>query len=95
MLKLSAGIGEKFPGKKIVIVGDLVADQFLRGTIARVSREAPVFILRQRNRNVAGAEANAASRCALEERGSGGASGRSERKRASRKASRSKVNAIL
>jgi rfaE bifunctional protein kinase chain/domain len=33
-------------GKKVVIAGDLVADQFLSGTIARVSREAPVFILR-------------------------------------------------
>ena len=35
-----------FSGKRIVIAGDLVADQFLSGTIARVSREAPVFILR-------------------------------------------------
>ena len=43
---LSAKIRKSFPEKRIVIVGDLVADQFLHGTIARVSREAPVFILR-------------------------------------------------
>lgn len=35
-----------FKDKRVVIVGDLVADQFLHGTISRVSREAPVFILR-------------------------------------------------
>ena len=29
-----------------MIVGDVVADQFLNGTISRVSREAPVFIVR-------------------------------------------------
>ena len=39
-------IENHFSRKRIVIVGDSVADQFLRGTIARVSREAPVFILR-------------------------------------------------
>lgn len=35
-----------FASRRVAIVGDLVADQFLNGTIARVSREAPVFILR-------------------------------------------------
>lgn len=29
-----------------MVVGDIVADRFLSGTISRVSREAPVFILR-------------------------------------------------
>jgi rfaE bifunctional protein kinase chain/domain len=58
-------ISQKFPAKKIVIVGDLVADQFLRGTIARVSREAPVFILRHdETETLAGAAANAASNVA-------------------------------
>jgi rfaE bifunctional protein kinase chain/domain len=57
----SGTIGENFIGKKIVIVGDLVADQFLRGTIARVSREAPVFILRHdETKTLAGGAANAA-----------------------------------
>lgn len=61
MLNLSSEIGTKFPDKKIVILGDLVADQFLRGTIARVSREAPVFILRHdETETLAGAAANAA-----------------------------------
>ncbi len=50
-----------FPGKQVVIIGDLVADQFLNGTISRVSREAPVFILRHDITNtVPGAAANAA-----------------------------------
>ena len=52
---------ESFRNKKIAIIGDLVADQFLEGTISRVSREAPVFILRHdETRTLAGAAANAA-----------------------------------
>ena len=35
-----------FAGKRVAVIGDLVADQFLNGKISRVSREAPVFILR-------------------------------------------------
>lgn len=62
MPTLSVTISEKFPLKKIVIVGDLVADQFLHGTIARVSREAPVFILRHdETETSAGGAANAAT----------------------------------
>ncbi len=50
-----------FTGKRIVIAGDLVADQFLHGTISRVSREAPVFILRHDQTDTrAGAAGNAA-----------------------------------
>ncbi len=61
MEPLSEQIVAVFPGKKILILGDLVADQFLRGTIARVSREAPVFILRHDETETrAGAAANAA-----------------------------------
>ena len=61
MTNLSDTIREKFPLKKIVIVGDLVADQFLYGTIARVSREAPVFILRHNETETSpGGAANAA-----------------------------------
>lgn len=52
---------EFFGGKRIVIVGDLVADQFVSGTISRVSREAPVFILRHdETETKAGGAANAA-----------------------------------
>jgi D-glycero-beta-D-manno-heptose-7-phosphate kinase len=43
---ISSMVREQFAGKRILVVGDAVADQFLNGTIARVSREAPVFILR-------------------------------------------------
>lgn len=58
-------IKEVFPQKTIVIVGDLVADQFLNGTISRVSREAPVFILRHDSTaTLPGAAANAAANIA-------------------------------
>ncbi len=61
MIEISDIIRNQFPNKKIVIVGDLVADQFLRGTISRVSREAPVFILRHdETETLAGGAANAA-----------------------------------
>ncbi len=61
MANLSEIIQKKFAGKKIIVVGDLVADQFLRGTINRVSREAPVFILRHdETETLAGGAANAA-----------------------------------
>lgn len=61
MSDLENAVKEKFPRQKIVVVGDLVADQFLRGTIARVSREAPVFILRHdETETVPGGAANAA-----------------------------------
>ena len=61
MTDLNKTIMELFRQKTIVIIGDLVADQFLNGTISRVSREAPVFILRHDTTNtLPGAAANAA-----------------------------------
>lgn len=61
MINVAEIIRNNFPQKKIVIVGDLVADQFLHGTINRVSREAPVFILRHdETETLAGGAANAA-----------------------------------
>ncbi len=61
MSELIDKISEHFAKKRIVIIGDLVADQFLHGTIARVSREAPVFILRHdETETLAGSAANAA-----------------------------------
>jgi rfaE bifunctional protein kinase chain/domain len=51
----------RFPQKKIVVVGDIVADQFLYGAISRVSREAPVLILRyEQTQTVPGGAANCA-----------------------------------
>ena len=41
-----AGIVGGFSRKRIVVIGDAIADQFIYGEISRVSREAPVFILR-------------------------------------------------
>lgn len=65
MLEIEQKIREVFARKKVVIVGDLVADQYLSGTIDRVSREAPVFILRHdQTVTVAGAAANAAANVA-------------------------------
>ncbi|MFN6962746.1 MAG: bifunctional heptose 7-phosphate kinase/heptose 1-phosphate adenyltransferase [Pyrinomonadaceae bacterium] len=37
---------DRLRGRRIAVIGDVVADQFLNGTISRISREAPVFILR-------------------------------------------------
>jgi rfaE bifunctional protein kinase chain/domain len=37
---------KRFARQRIVIVGDSIADKFVHGSISRVSREAPVFILR-------------------------------------------------
>jgi rfaE bifunctional protein kinase chain/domain len=38
---------EKMKGKLVVVYGDIVADRFVYGTPKRISREAPVLILRQ------------------------------------------------
>jgi D-glycero-beta-D-manno-heptose-7-phosphate kinase len=54
-------IVRRFPQGKVVVVGDLVADQFLYGEISRVSREAPVLILRyERTETTPGGAANCA-----------------------------------
>jgi rfaE bifunctional protein kinase chain/domain len=51
----------EFTGKRIVVVGDLIADEYLYGKPARISREAPVLILRFTDREVRlGGAANAA-----------------------------------
>ncbi|HLW51956.1 MAG TPA: PfkB family carbohydrate kinase [Candidatus Angelobacter sp.] len=43
---------EEFPNLTITVLGDLIADEFIYGEISRVSREAPVLILRHRERTV-------------------------------------------
>lgn len=61
MSKLREVVTKGFRGRRVVILGDLVADQFLMGTIARVSREAPVFILdHEKTETHAGGAGNAA-----------------------------------
>lgn len=52
---------DKFAQQRLIVVGDLLADQFLYGEIARVSREAPVFILRhEHTETLPGGAANCA-----------------------------------
>ena len=56
---------EQFSGKTVAVLGDFVADEFQFGEISRVSREAPVLILRHREtRLVPGGGANAANNLA-------------------------------
>src|ERR1700686_1447468 len=52
---------EAFPNVTVTVLGDLEADEFVFGEISRVSREAPVLILKHRERTVLpGGAANAA-----------------------------------
>jgi len=52
---------KRFAEQRIVILGDAIADKFLHGSISRVSREAPVFILRhQHTETLPGGAANCA-----------------------------------
>src|SRR5438477_9966650 len=56
---------EQFTSKTVVLLGDFVADEFQYGEISRVSREAPVLILRHRETLlVPGGGANAANNLA-------------------------------
>src|ERR1700757_1790555 len=49
-----------FPKATVPVLADLVADEFVFGEISRVSREAPVLILKHRDRKVVpGGGANA------------------------------------
>lgn len=51
-----------FPRQTITVIGDFVVDQYVTGEISRVSREAPVLILRhQKTEIVPGGGANAAN----------------------------------
>jgi len=45
-------IVEAFPRVTITVLADLVADEFVFGEISRVSREAPVLILKHRDRKI-------------------------------------------
>lgn len=60
--KALADIVREFSQRKILVVGDAIADQFVYGEISRVSREAPVFILRHEHTETApGGAANCAA----------------------------------
>jgi D-glycero-beta-D-manno-heptose-7-phosphate kinase len=61
-LKAMGGAIDSFAGRHVVVVGDLILDEYLFGKPARISREAPVLILRFSERQVfLGGAANAAN----------------------------------
>src|SRR5580765_8871538 len=37
---------DNFGGRRVLVIGDLIADEFIYGEVHRVSREAPVLILK-------------------------------------------------
>src|SRR5882672_491221 len=54
-----------FSSRRVLIVGDLIADEFIYGEVSRVSREAPVLILKYDTTEiVAGGAGNAANNVA-------------------------------
>ena len=54
-----------FSSRRLLVVGDLIADEFIYGEVARVSREAPVLILKyDATEMVAGGAGNAANNVA-------------------------------
>lgn len=60
-MKRLVEIVRSFANRRIVVTGDAIADQFVYGNISRVSREAPVFILRhEQTTTVPGGAANCA-----------------------------------
>src|SRR5919108_5828475 len=59
------GLVDNFANRRVLVVGDLIADEFIYGDVARVSREAPVLILRyDATEIVAGGAGNAANNVA-------------------------------
>jgi rfaE bifunctional protein kinase chain/domain len=61
LLALTEAIG----GRRVAVVGDIVADEFVYGRVARVSREAPVLILEYDSTEIVpGAGGNAANNVA-------------------------------
>ena len=58
-------LAERFDGRRIVVVGDIIADEYMYGKLSRLSREAPVPILSYDGTMVVpGGAANAASNVA-------------------------------
>ncbi len=56
---------DSFGGRRVLVVGDLIADEFIYGEVHRVSREAPVLILKyDATEIVAGGAGNAANNVA-------------------------------
>src|SRR5262252_3046731 len=54
-----------FSSRRVLVVGDLIADEFIYGEVSRVSREAPVLILKyDATEMVGGGAGNAANNVA-------------------------------
>jgi D-glycero-beta-D-manno-heptose-7-phosphate kinase len=59
------GLVDGLSSRRVLVVGDLIADEFIYGEVARVSREAPVLILKYNaTEMVAGGAGNAANNVA-------------------------------
>jgi rfaE bifunctional protein kinase chain/domain len=59
------GLIDRFTSRRILVIGDLIADEFIYGEVARISREAPVLILKyDTTQVVAGGAGNAANNVA-------------------------------
>lgn len=57
---------DKFKGKRILIIGDMIADVYLEGDISRISREAPVLVLIEKDeKTVPGGAANVVNNVAM------------------------------
>lgn len=62
---MSSALLKRFPNVKVLVVGDLLADHYVFGQTERVSREAPVLIVRHEREDVKlGGGANAAANAA-------------------------------
>jgi len=58
-------IVDGFSSRRVLVIGDLIADEFIYGEVSRVSREAPVLILKyDATQIVAGGAGNAANNVA-------------------------------
>src|SRR5512135_1595258 len=56
---------QRFPKSRVVVVGDFVADEYVYGETERISREAPVLIVRfERSELAPGGAGNAAQNLA-------------------------------
>jgi len=59
------GLIDSFATSRVLVIGDIIADEFIYGEVARVSREAPVLILKyDATEMVAGGAGNAANNVA-------------------------------
>src|SRR3954463_5600801 len=59
------GLIDGFSSRRVLVIGDIIADEFIYGEVARISREAPVLILKyDATQMVAGGAGNAANNVA-------------------------------